>query len=331
MIKRIWAFVRTNPGDAVTGLVVLVIAGLTVADLTDKLTLSQEVLARVAVFVFCALFILVLVERQAARHREETRDANRAAMASNLRDIDRNLALLRKGQITEVPADDIGARLTELLDSASGWYFRGGSGRWQRSNVLPALARLTDRDVPYVMQILNPTDPELCVRYASYRARQRPPEVRRQGEDQPETVRDDILACIYAAAWYRFRTRLQTEVYLQPLYSPLRLDIGTSGLMATVADPKAPGLLGKPDGWYYQSVLDEIKQACTELPRLVLCADPAALPDDPAQVDGSRVEKALATTVIVHPAGHSDPLLKGWLQQLDFGHIGKLAFAGVGE
>ncbi len=331
MIKRVWAFARTNPGDAVTGLVVLVVAGLTLADLTGELTLSQEVLGRVAVFVFCALFILVLVERQAARHREESRDADRASMARNLRDIERNLTLLHKGQITEVPADDIGARLAELLASASGWHFRGGSGRWQRSNVLPALARLTDRDVPYVMQILNPTDPELCVRYASYRARQRPPTVRRQGGDQPETVRDDILACIYAAAWYRFRTRLQADVYLQPLYSPLRLDIGTSGLMATVADPKAPGLLGKPDGWYYQSVLDEIRQACTELPRLVLCTDPVALPEDRAQVDGSKVEKALAATAVVQTAGHSAPLLSGWLQQLDFGQIGKLAFTGVRE
>lgn len=329
MIKRTWDFVRANPGDAVTGLVVLAIAGLTVADLTDTLTLSQEVLARVAVFVFCALFILVLVERQAARHRDETRDAERATMARNLGDIERNVTLLQKGHITEVPADDVGARLSELLASTSEWHFRGGSGRWQRSDVLPALAHVTDRDVRYVMQILNPSDPELCRRYARYRARQRPPAARRPDEAQPETVRDDILACIYAAAWYRFRTRLQAEVYLQPLYSPLRLDIGTTGLIASVADPKAPGLLGKSDGWYYLSVLDEVNQACTELPRLVLCSDPAALPEDHAQVDGSKVEKALAATKILQPAGHSDPLLKGWLEQLDFGQIGKLAFAGI--
>src|SRR5258708_39399961 len=70
------------------------------------------------------------------------------------------------------------------------------------------------------MQILNLYHRELCGRYASYRVRQRPPAVRRQDEDQPETVRDDILACIYAAAWYGRRTRLLPEVYLLPLFSP---------------------------------------------------------------------------------------------------------------
>lgn len=71
----------------------------------------------------------------------------------------------------DVRPEFIKPELDGLLDpkSVRFWKFRGGSGRWQRSTVLPTLARVPTTDVEYKMLILDPRSVTLCNQYAKYR------------------------------------------------------------------------------------------------------------------------------------------------------------------
>ncbi|PZS30482.1 MAG: hypothetical protein DLM59_11215 [Pseudonocardiales bacterium] len=325
--KGLLGYVRTNLQDAIAGVVAVVVGVLTILDLLDVLQLAQGFLAHAAVFVACGLTVYLLVDRDIRRHTEARRDAVIAQIAKMQADMAEQIALIGAGaEAIEVPPSEIGPTVRAILKNTTTWHFRGGSGRWQRHVVLPALAAVTDHDIGYVMQVINPSDRDLCARYAAYRARQRVAEYRRDNEGAPETIRDDILSCLYAVAWHSETSRIKPEIYLLPLYSPVRYDIGSEALIASVARSTARGLYAKAGGWYYASVLDEIVQACSEVPRVIMPVDPAFYPLVRGQVDADHVRGALRAATVLHPTGRSEPLLTDWSGSTDFAHIATLVF-----
>src|SRR5579885_95272 len=258
----------------VEGLVLVGIVVITLLDQLDVVTVSEHFLARAAIYIAAALALVLMVNRSVSRLRDLRTHRELQAIAGSVQLVGDQLATFRQNaEAQEVMPSEIAGYLSHFLATAEHWRFRGGSGRWQRQAVLPHLAKVTRFDVHYKMQILDPRDSELCARYAAYRARQLPAEVRRADEGEARTLLTDILACIYAAGWYRQHSRIRPSIFLLKLYSPLRYDIGGAGLMATVADPTARGLYARRDTWYYTSFVDEFDQACSELPRLVLPVD----------------------------------------------------------
>jgi hypothetical protein len=331
-LGRLWLLTRTNPADAVTAVALISAAVLTVLSLFDVVALGAKVLANVAVFVACSWLVGSVVDREKRRNLADRRRIESTEVREELAKL--NISVRQLGdslerisdpsQVKEIAPKEVGAWLQMLLSGSKTWTFRGGSGRWQRSDVLPTLARETTLPPQYVMQILDLRQRGLCERYANYRARSRVPATVRPDEDSPETVLYDLLACVYAAGWYGHRTRVVPEVYLIPFYSPLRIDASDSGLAVTVADPDRPGLFAPRDGWYCKALLDEIGRAGSEFPRVTLPEVDDAFPKDWHNVDATHIETFLSLATITSPFAPTEPL---WGQASDWGAVDLVSVA----
>lgn len=216
---------------------------------------------------------------------------------------------LAEGEIRQISGDRIGEALEQLLSGSNQWHFRGGSGRWQLETVLPELSARRDLPSRYVMQIIDPLDDELCERYGHYRARSRMPDQAPSVSDGPRLVRHDILACIYAAGWYRFHSQIRPELTLLRTYSPLRIDCGNSGLMVTIANKAAPGLWAASGTWYYRSVVDELEQLEEVSRRLKLPREESVYPASLSAVTGDNVMSMLALVKSRQPNGDESDFL----------------------
>ncbi|MFE6765422.1 hypothetical protein [Streptomyces sp. NPDC057689] len=323
---RMLSRMKDSPGDAVTFLTVAAIVVVTLLDMFEVISLSQEFLSGAAIVVLSAFLLALLDSRKNA---VEQRDVLRDVVA-DLSVIKRDVEIRGAGaHVIEIPQEEIGSRLEELLGSASSWHFRGGLGGWQRSTALPALSKITNRDIAYSMHILNPADEGLCRRYASYRASAG----QRAGTTDPENVRDELLALLYAVAWYTDRTRIKAEVSFLSSYSPLRYDLSDAGLVVTVPDMQERAIYAPVGGWYFTSVRDEMDQASKALAAAVLPTGQDMFPQRWQDVRAHHVREALES-VRVQPSrisvqpGHS--LLSGWADSssLDFNKIASMPFTG---
>lgn len=329
---RVSRWIAQNPDDATVILTVIVVASLTVADIADWLKLSVDFVGQAAIAGLC-LFTLASIKRR----REQLRNniTQNTQIAHVLQALDRvekqTLKLSGPDAVAEVPSSEIRMKLEALARGATLWYFKGGSGRWQRQSVLPTLSGESKREIPYRMLVLDPRDPELCGRYARYRAKQRPEDQRRLGEGRPETVRDDLLACIYAAGWYGHRTRVQTKVFLTATYSPFRYDMSDKELVITVANAKSAALCASAGSWFYDYVIDETEQAMQELPRVIIPDSASLYPEKPEQVSGAAIKAMLEACSVAHHRGDPEPLMAKWADvgEIDYQKLSELVFSGA--
>ncbi|MFJ4120087.1 hypothetical protein ACIP3U_02005 [[Kitasatospora] papulosa] len=324
--RRMLSAMKDSPGDAVTGLTVAAIVVVTLLDMFEVISLSQEFLSGAAIVVLSAFLLSLLGSRKSAFEQMQVLHG----VKDNIDIIKRDIEIRGVGaHVIEIPQEEIGGRFDELLSSTNSWHFRGGLGGWQRSTALPSLSTATNRDIAYSMHILNPADEGLCRRYAGYRASAG----QRMGTADPENVRDELLALLYAVAWYNERTRIKAEVSFLYSYSPLRYDLSDSGLMVTVPDMQERAIYAPAGGWYCTSVRDEMDQASKALPAVVLPSGPGFFPQQWRDVRAHQVREALEA-VEVQPGGLSaqppHSLLTGWADSsnLDFDKIASLPFSG---
>lgn len=223
-----------------------------------------------------------------------------------------------------VRSTHIAAELNEMITIAESWMFRGGSGRWQRSTVLPILSLETKRQIPYGMLILDPTSGELCREYADYRNRHRTD----KSISTTTTVRNDVLACIVAAAWYMRKSRIVPTVHLAQTYSPLRQDFSDTKAAVTVADPNENGLFIPKSSWYYQSMVDEFNQFRNRSPWINFTNVPNDMPHW-KELSSNHVRQILDSVSVNHNGGHSRPLVEAsTLLNIDLSEICQLVFKG---
>lgn len=229
--------------------------------------------------------------------------------------------------VHQVESGQIGPRLERLLAESTNWQFRGGSGRWLRSATLPALSRVRDREVPLLVQLLDPRDEHLCGECARYRASQRDAADLRPDEDDPRTIQADLLSSIYAIAWHSARSRINPEIVLLRSFSPLRYDIGTSGMFVTVAKRSEPALYASSGSWYFRSVTDELAQATHGHPIVVPPASTDVFPRTPSEVTSASVRAALEATR-VRSTGTESPLLAHFAtaSHVDFEKVARHVF-----
>jgi hypothetical protein len=230
-------------------------------------------------------------------------------------------------EVRQIASNAIGPGIRDELTRSGAWLFRGGSGRFLRSGTLPELGNIRNREVPVMIQVLDPRDEFLCTKYAEYRSVQRGAVIRRPDEGDMRKIQADLLASIYAAAWYSARTRIEASVTLLRTISPIRYDFGDRGLYVTVADPTQPGLFAQNGSWYYNSVRDELEQANHGHPSVQFSRDIQLFPTKD-EVDGVIVERGLDAIRIHAPDGAETPLLTGAADahHLDFADIAARVF-----
>ena len=239
--------------------------------------LLREAKARLPFLVtWCAVFALVVVLYVAVADLTQW-DAVKAILQSTATTLVASLFValmvllyLPSGsdakELSLVDPGEISRLLRTAAQTSRSWFFSGGSGRFLRATTLPALLKTArDQHVAVTLRAIlyDPTNEQLCERYATYRR----DSAKELGESiwTVEKVRVEILATLFEL--YRARQMtdaLDLDVALSETMSVLRYDISDFYAVATTEGKDAPAIRADVGSHYYESyrrvVHDQIGQ-----------------------------------------------------------------------
>ncbi len=270
-MKRVTAWLAEN-ADGVIALVLSVAVGiLGFADIVG----SQDVNAAI-------LLILALVAATVLRDRARDEAAQRqvqgvlanatAALArmpdpGRVEDIEHTIARIRQtlddmSTVRVLHGKEVSETFAQARRSTDRWVFRGGTGTYVRAVTLPEcvdIARREKRTLHVQLEIIDPTDQQVCQRYADYRHSLAP------GPDSTgelwtlDRTRKESFATILASCWYRQRfTFLTITVGLSQIMSTFRWDMSSGCLVITQEDPGRPAMVIEASKPYYRSYSQEL-------------------------------------------------------------------------
>lgn len=165
------------------------------------------------------------------------------------------------------------------------WSFKGGTGTYLRAVTLPqavAAARKDKRHLTIRIEIIDPSNTEVCESYAHYR---------RSLSDSPDgtgeiwtldRARKESYATILAAFWQRQRYGLlDIGVGLSSTMTTFRWDISATRLIMTIEDPNR-AMTALAGTFYYESCDTELRLSLEQARRVPLELYKAApLSDEP--------------------------------------------------
>lgn len=205
-----WLWDNVDPVVALGLAIVFSILG--VYGVASQQVISNVVLATLAVIAF------TLVRERAARSSASAEVSS--VLEQRLSKVDSSIAQVREaiGMIDTLIKPTQGRFLTHDFEQAilntRFWIYKGGTGTYLRAVTLPgnaenALRHRTRREIS--IEILDPTNLELCDQYGRMR-RALDPKPDRSGETWTTTrVRNESYATILAAAYYRDATGCSTS------------------------------------------------------------------------------------------------------------------------
>lgn len=147
------------------------------------------------------------------------------------------------------------------------WTFRGGTGTYTRAKTLPQCVEIAKNRVgrgrmTINLMILDPSDEQLCRRYARYRATL-PEPVDGTGEGWTmERTQKESYATVLAAGWHKRRyDPLEIRVYLTSTMSTFRYDMSDSQLIITQDDPQFPAMVIPKSSQHYDAYATELDES----------------------------------------------------------------------
>ncbi|GAB2905771.1 hypothetical protein ACFMQL_28335 [Nonomuraea fastidiosa] len=153
------------------------------------------------------------------------------------------------------------------------WIFKGGTGTYLRAVTLPqcvAAARKDKRHLTVRIEVIDPSDLEVCETYAHYR---------RSLSDAPDgtgetwttdRVRKESYATVLAAFWHRQRYGLlDIGVALSSTMTTFRWDLSSSRVIMTVEDPNK-AMTALRDTFYYENCDTELRLSFEQARRVPL-------------------------------------------------------------
>ncbi|MEU2252298.1 hypothetical protein [Nocardia xishanensis] len=163
--------------------------------------------------------------------------------------------------------------LAQARTGTDRWIFKGGTGAHTRVVTLPDCVRqaLHDRRELLVrMEILDPTNVELCDRYAAlYRS------LAEGAEDDARTwtgkgTQIELYATILSACWHKQRLPhlLDIEIGLTSSVSMFRWDLSSRYLIVTQRGPRFPAMIIERGRPYYDSWSIELRTSFAESRRV---------------------------------------------------------------
>lgn len=316
---EMWSATVKNPGAAVVALLVLAVGLINLAGLFGYNLLTKDNLISITGFTVATLALYIRAHTAAVSKMGANIQELKTTSTSRIDRLEESFELTVDGLASKtdtlresvdelvtsrspytVNGTSIGIELREMLKSADAWKFRGGSGRWQRSHVLPALASGTKLGSRYEMLILDPSREALCSAYAEYRTQQRQNTLDGVSQTDLSSIRSELLACVFAVAWYKKRSRIDPSVHLVQSFSPLRQDISPLRAAITTADMTEPGLFVPRKAWYYAALVDEFDQLRKISPKVVF-ANLDLLPLDRSGLSAEHVREVLLSARIKNP------------------------------
>jgi len=185
---------------------------------------------------------------------------------------------------------------TPLADTKSYW-FRGRSGRFIRSAVMPALDAAGRREsVLRTLHMLlpDPADTSMLADYAHYRGSLQDA----RGTWDASRIQNEILSTIISAARRaNVNHFFEAKIYLKSDFALFRLDMSDDRLLLTREDPKWPGIVCSSRSKFYASYHEEFRNEANRAKSidLSLATVPASL--QPNDVDGILAALSLSITL----------------------------------
>lgn len=152
--------------------------------------------------------------------------------------------------------NDVSRTLAEARSGTDRWIFKGGTGTHTRVVTLPECLREAHRDSRELrvrMEILDPTDLDLCSRYARL--------YRNLAEGDDDDARSwtgkgtqmESYATILAACWYKQKLAhiLDIKIGLSSTVSTFRWDLSSRYLIVTQRGPRFPAMIVESGRPYY--------------------------------------------------------------------------------
>jgi hypothetical protein len=154
---------------------------------------------------------------------------------------------------------EVSAALAEARRTTDRWVFRGGTGTYVRARTLPDCidhARRARRGLMVRLEIIDPTDEQVCANYGRFR--------RSLADDETdwtlERTQRESYATILACCWYRQRyDLLDVRVGLSTVMPTLRWDLSASSLLITQGDPRKPALFVERGKLLYEYMYTELR------------------------------------------------------------------------
>ncbi|MFI6361741.1 hypothetical protein ACIBG0_03235 [Nocardia sp. NPDC050630] len=187
---------------------------------------------------------------------------------------------------------EIGHAHTLARRGTEQWLFKGGTGTYLRAVTLRECvenARREQRPLRIQVEVLDPTNEQLCKTYAQFRS-SLVPEADRTGELwTTERTRKESFATVLAACWYRQRfTFLTIDVGLSTVMTTFRWDLSSSCVIVTQDNPNTPALMFERDKPYYRDFNRELVASFKQARQVPLSrSEELALADEPS-VDQTR-------------------------------------------
>jgi hypothetical protein len=322
--SRILVWLADN-ADAAIGLTIAVVASvLGIINLVPSNVIDNVTVLMLATLAFIALRDRHRAETSAQGIQRSVRDSR----AEVRRLFDRSAGAIEKAASAEQVAQwqDTVTRMRDSLAHASmvqvlpgaeitqahawarigtdRWVFKGATGQYLRAVTLPdcvQAARAGNRTIKVQFEIIDPTNRELCARYALFRDSLEPGPDRSGEVWTVDRTRKEAFATILAACWYRQNyTFLDIAGGLSQVVTTFRIDMSSSHLIITQEPGDSPALVveaGKP---HYSAYEKDLQSSFTQARFVELSrARDASLSAEPTVEEAWRLFKALGLALPV--------------------------------
>jgi hypothetical protein len=242
-----------------------VVIALLVAALVSVLGLADAVPSRIlssaVVLTLAALASVMLNDRVRRKAGEEQVRDEVAKANSAIAELPMKLA--ERTALKTLTGAEIGSALEEARQSTDRWVFKGATGTFVRLVTLPKCvedARRNRRTLMVRLEILDPTDIQLCERYV--RLYQSLADSRDAPENRwtAEETRLELFATILAACWYHVKFRLlDVELALSSSVTTFRWELSSSSMIMTQRGPRFPALMVDSHHPYYDCWSAELR------------------------------------------------------------------------
>lgn len=254
-MQRFWQMLVAYVDVSVAFVLAVAILGLDIAGIASTKVVQSATMATLAVVAIVLL-------------RDRARSDTRGVEVQESMD-----ALRKQLDVRIISGTECNRVLTDARRDTDRWVFRGGTGAYIRAVTLPecvSAARPVRRKLDFRLEILDPTDPDLCHQFVRLHQRlATSPDSPEQSWTADETRRE-LFATILAACWYQQRYELlDIDVRLSSAYSLLRYELSKSCLIFTQRGPEFPALVinsGTPTYLCWESELHVSFQQAKRLP-----------------------------------------------------------------
>ncbi|WFE40520.1 hypothetical protein [Micromonospora sp. WMMD998] len=212
-------------------------------------------------------------------------------------------AIHSSSMVRVLHGSEVGEALDEARQHTDRWDFKGGTGTYLRAVTLPECvkhARRRNATLTLAVEIIDPTDEEVCERYARFRRSLESDESTTPAE--PWTVdrtRKESYATVLAACWHLQRSGLLTvDIRLSAQMTTFRYDLSSSCVVITQENPQTPALRIDRGEVYYNRFNIELDYSRRQSRRVpVESASQVRLDDEPSVEQVRRLFAALGLTL----------------------------------